>query len=490
MSAVLDSIPPAIILTNRHIPSSAHCISDIKSALMSQIGASRLAQWFGPQTRFEIIDSTLTVHAPNAFAAQWIRGHFHAYLLAAARTAAGVDAVDIRTDSAPPLSLTASKPASSPAPRIDTPAPAPSKLSRLNPHFTLERFIGGVGNRLARHAAELAASEPHKLHGPLFIHGNCGLGKTHLIQGICRAFALNFPGKRWRYITAEQFTNEFLESLKKSNMSAFRQRMRRIDLLVVDDAHFFNRKVTTQQEFLHTFNEITAAGGRVVLAADCVPGDLTDLSEALATRLVSGMVVRVDPPDTRTKVAILRQAAQLRGWTISDVLITRLANEPLANVRELEGRLTQTLMRRTLTGTSTDQSPGDRSNGGRDSLPPAASVDVIIRTTAEYLGQSMDKLISGCRSADCARARGIAMYLIRELAKMSYPEIGRVLGIKSHSAVIAACRRVGDQLASAELLLWKQGGEMRSATVTQVVGDIMARIRQLPRSNPLASAVV
>lgn len=273
-------------------------------------------------------------------------------------------------------------------------------------------------------------------------------------------------------------------------MSAFRQRMRRIDLLVVDDAHFFNRKVTTQQEFLHTFNEITAAGGRVVLAADCVPGDLTDLSEALATRLVSGMVVRVDPPDTRTKVAILRQAAQLRGWTISDVLITRLANEPLANVRELEGRLTQTLMRRTLTGTSTDQSPGDRSNGGRDSLPPAASVDVIIRTTAEYLGQSMDKLISGCRSADCARARGIAMYLIRELAKMSYPEIGRVLGIKSHSAVIAACRRVGDQLASAELLLWKQGGEMRSATVTQVVGDIMARIRQLPRSNALASAVV
>ncbi len=465
------------------------CISDIKTALMSRIGAVRLAQWFGPQTRFELINRTLVVYAPNAFAMQWIRGHFINDLRAAAVATAGLEAVDIRAGATsgqacvlvPAPGRTAADSAG------DTVKMMPSQLSRLNPQFTLERFISGAGNRMARHTAELVAAQPEKVHGPLFVHGNCGLGKTHLLQGICRAFAAHFPLRRWRYITAEQFTNEFLEAIKKSTMNAFRQRMRRIDLLVIDDAHFLNRKASTQQEFLHTFNEITAAGGKVVLAADCAPCDLTDINVALATRLVSGMVVRVDPPDNGTKAAILRQLAQQRGWTISDVMINRLAREPVANVRELEGCLTRTVMRQTLGGCAAADARDDLSLNGGDSLPPAASVDVIVRATAEYLGQQVEKLTSGCRSAPCARARGIAMYLVREMARMSYPEIGRAIGVKSHSAVIAACRRVSDQIAAGELLLWKLDDEMRSATVTQVVGDIMARIRQSPRKKSPAS---
>jgi chromosomal replication initiator protein len=256
---------------------------------------------------------------------------------------------------------------------------------------------------------------------------------------------------------------------------------------VVDDAHFFSRKASTQQEFLHTFNEIIAAGGKLVLAADCGPGDMTDLSEALASRLMSGMVVRVDPPDSQTKAAILRQAAEIRRWTISDVVINRLAREPVANVRELEGRLTQTLMRQTMGETFAGfaSQPSLDSNSGE--LPPEASGEVILQTTAEYLGQNLPMLIGGGRSADCARARGIAMYLLRELAHRSYPEIGRMVGVKSHSAVIAACRRVSDQIERGQVLLWKLAGELRSASVVQVVGDITARIRQSPRKSLQAS---
>ncbi len=485
MSAVGESIPSCVAFASPQVLPAAQSISEIKSVLMSRIGVARVAQWFGPQTHFEIAHDVLTVCAPNSFAAQWIRGHFADDLRAAAQTAAGVKRVDICAGGSPPSQAAATHVAVA-RPSLDVITTLSSKLSRLNPHFTLERFIGGAGNRMARHAAEMAATEPHKLHGPLFIHGSCGLGKTHLLQGICRTFAATFPQKRWRYVTAEQFTNEFLEAIKKSAMSAFRQRMRRNDLLVVDDAHFFTRKVSTQQEFLHTFNEITSAGGKVVLAADCPPGNLTDLSEALATRLLSGMVVRVDPPDNRTKAAILRQSVQQRGWVISDVVINRLASEPVANVRELEGRLTQTVMRQTLNGRAAVTAHDD-TTGRDDSLPPTASAEIILRTTAEYLGQDLEKLTSGCRASDCSRARGIAMYLVREMAKMSYPEISRVVGVKSHSAVMAACRRVSDQLASAELLLWKLGDDVRSATVTQVVGDIIARIRQLPHQSHTAS---
>lgn len=490
MQAIIESPSSATEIHTTPFIHGAEAIAEIKAALSERIGEIRFAQWFGPQTRFEITDSTLTVLAPSPFVAQWIRGHFIDDLRHSTMAVAGVSAVEIRADERD-VSTVRRPPgirhgAASSEPE-SLPTPAPSAFLRLNPYFTLDRFISGAGNRMALHAAKLLAASPEKIHGPLFIHGNCGLGKTHLLQGICRGWAQSFPQRTWRYVTAEQFTNEFLENIKKGTMGAFRRRMRRIDLLVVDDAHFFSRKASTQQEFLHTFNEIIAAGGKLVLAADCGPGDMTDLSEALASRLMSGMVVRVDPPDSQTKAAILRQAAEIRRWTISDVVINRLAREPVANVRELEGRLTQTLMRQTMGETFAGfaSQPSLDSNSGE--LPPEASGEVILQTTAEYLGQNLPMLIGGGRSADCARARGIAMYLLRELAHRSYPEIGRMVGVKSHSAVIAACRRVSDQIERGQVLLWKLAGELRSASVVQVVGDITARIRQSPRKSLQAS---
>ncbi|MGC8560015.1 MAG: DnaA ATPase domain-containing protein [Phycisphaerae bacterium] len=493
MQTIVESPPSASESHFAPLIQGADAISEIKAALSERIGEIRFVQWFGPQTRFEMADGTLTVLAPSAFVAQWIRGHFTDDLRRMALTMAGITDVEIRADGqdiSPAGRAAASISGAAPLNRELPAATRPSNPLRLNPQFTLDRFISGVGNRMALHAAKMLVASPEKIHGPLFIHGNCGLGKTHLLQGICRGWAESFPQRPWRYVTAEQFTNEFLENIKKGTMGLFRRRMRRIDLLVVDDAHFFSRKASTQQEFLHTFNEIIAAGGKIVLAADCAPRDVTDITEALASRLMSGLVVRIDLPDVQTKAAILRQAAESRGWTISDVVINRLSREPVANVRELEGRLTQTLMRQTVGSASAVLPPQPNVDSNRDELPPEASVDVILQATAEYLGQELAKLTGGCRSAECARARGIAMYLLRELAHRSYPEIGRTIGVKSHSAVINACQRISHQIEVSHVLMWRVGGALRSASVAQVVADITARIRQLPRTGPRTGVAV
>ncbi len=485
MQAIIESPPTASENHSAHLVHHADAISEIKTALSERIGEIRFVQWFGPQTRFEMANSTLTVLAPSAFVAQWIRGHFTDDLRRTALTIAGITQVEIRAagqDIPPTGRAAASVTRAAPLHRESPAAARPSSPMRLNPQFTLGRFISGVGNRMALHAAKMLVASPEKIHGPLFIYGNCGLGKTHLLQGICRVWAQSFPQRTWRYVTAEQFTNEFMENIKKGTMGLFRRRMRRTDLLVVDDAHFFSRKASTQQEFLHTFNEIIAAGGKIVLAADCAPQDVTDISEALASRLMSGMVVRIDLPDAQTKAAILRQAAESRGWTISEVVINRLAREPVANVRELEGRLTQTLMRQTVGSASAGLTPPPSVDSNRYQLPPEVSVDMILQATAEYLGQELAKLTGGCRTAECARARGIAMYLLRELAHRSYPEIGRIVGVKSHSAVISACQRVSHQIEVSHVLMWRVGGALRSASVAQVAADITARVRQLPRT--------
>lgn len=491
MQAVIEPLSSAAEPKSICLSDDREFIPEIRAALARRIGEIRLAQWFGPQTQLEISDGRLMVLALSPFVAQWIRGHFIDDLRHAAYAVARITDVDIHAGSrhagAPPRSPAAAADAAS-SRGVVPPTAGRSPLDRLNPLFTLDRFIAGGGNRMALHAARLAAADQEKMHGPLFIHGNCGLGKTHLLQGICRAYAEKFPLRRWHYLTAEQFTNEFLDNIKKSTMPAFRRRMRRNDLLIVDDCHFLSRKASTQQEFLHTFNEISAAGGKIVLAADCAPADIPDLNDALASRLVSGMVVRVDPPDTPTKAAILRQAAQSRGWNVSDVIINRLSRESVAGVRELEGRLTQMLMRQTMAGSSAVE-PSPLPDTKSDELPPQAPVALILKVTADHLGQSVEKLTGGCRSADCARARGIAMYLLRELAHRSFPEIGRIVGVKSHSAVIAACRRVSEQVGTSRVLLWRLGGELRSASVTQIVADITARIRQSPRPSPSARGV-
>ncbi len=456
--------------------------------LATRLGEARAAQWFGPQTALDCQFDRLVITVPNAFIAQWISSHFMREMEAAARLAMGLDRVEVCVgQKLAPVKIASPWLAGARAPggrgavsRGAGPGGTACMPAQLNPFFTLDMFICGVSNRMARHAAEVLAATPEQLPGPLFIHGHCGLGKTHLLQGICRAYAGHFPKNQWLYLTAEQFTNEFLEAIKKSSMSAFRRRMRRAHLLVVDDVHFLARKVSTQQEFLHTFNELIAGGNKVVMAADTAPREIPDVCEALATRFISGMVVRVDPPDTSTKLDILRQLARQRGWVISDVMISRLSQEPLVSVRELEGLLTQAVMRNTFRGAEAGAPTGHGlAEPHRSHLTgPRASFDAILRCTAEYFGEAADQMINGCRSVNCSRARGVAMYLARELGKMSYPEISRHAGIKSHSTVISACQRIAAQIASAEVLIWKTMDQTRSATTTEIIGDITSRIRQ------------
>ena len=180
----------------------------------------------------------------------------------------------------------------------------------LNAKYTLEEFIVGPSNQMAYHAAMQVAEHPGERFSPLFIHGQCGLGKTHLLQGICQRFSRLHPGKRWLYVTGEGFTNEFLDAIKNHKTDAFRKRIRQTDILILDDVHFLSHKKATQEEFLHTFNQIDAGGKQVVLASDCAPRQMAAMAESLISRFVSGMVLRIDTPDLPTRLEILRRASR------------------------------------------------------------------------------------------------------------------------------------------------------------------------------------
>jgi len=274
----------------------------IGAALRALLGEERFDLWFDRKTRMLMAGNTLIVEVANGFAAKWIGGKFRGELLAAAGQVLGRE-VELSIRVSERLTAEQGRPTDMPAAPVPAaPAGAGARgnyaggvsAPMMPLRYTLEEFVVGPSNQLAYHAAVRVAEKPGQEFNPLFIHGHCGLGKTHLLQGICQRFAKLHPGKKWLYLTGEQFTNEFLEAIRTHKTEAFRRRLRSAELLVLDDVHFLGNKKATQEEFLHTFNQVDGAGKQIVLASDCAPKQIESLSEQLSSRFVSGMVLRID----------------------------------------------------------------------------------------------------------------------------------------------------------------------------------------------------
>ena len=343
----------------------------------------------------------------------------------------------------------------------------------------LESYVVGASNQLAYNTATYVAEFPGVQYNPLFVHGGCGLGKTHLLQGLCRRFIELHPTKRWMYLTGEEFTNEFLAALRTNKLDAFRRRVRDLDLLVIDDVHFLGGKRATQEEFLHTFNAIEAMGRQVVMASDNHPKLIEEFGESLINRFVSGMVVRIDPPNFATRCEILRSLAHRTKVALGEEVVTWIARRVTQNVRELEGALTRVAAHVTMSGREADVALVQEALGDLDrQLVAPVPPENVLASVCNYFGLEHKDLMSGRRQRTISLARSVAMFLVRKTAKLSFPEIGSRMGKRNHSTVISACRRIERAVQRNENLVWTSSvGERQEEAV-----ELLQRLEEHSRA--------
>ncbi|HWG94872.1 MAG TPA: chromosomal replication initiator protein DnaA [Mycobacteriales bacterium] len=352
--------------------------------------------------------------------------------------------VDGRDRSADVVPLPGAGTGSGPADRRPPPEPA-----RLNPKYVFESFVIGASNRFAHAAAVAVAEAPAKAYNPLFVYGESGLGKTHLLHAIGHYAQHLFAGARVRYVSSEEFTNDFINSIRDSRAEAFRKRYREVDILLVDDIQFLEHKEGTQEEFFHTFNTLHNASKQIVISSDRPPKQLSTLEDRLRTRFEWGLITDVQPPDLETRIAILRKkAAQDRLAAPPDVL-EFIASKISRNIRELEGALIRVTAFASLNRQAVDLSLAEVVL--KDLIPadggPEINGATIMAATAEYFGLTMEDLCGSSRSRVLVTARQIAMYLCRELTDLSLPKIGQMFGGRDHTTVIHADRKIRAQMA-------------------------------------------
>jgi chromosomal replication initiator protein len=327
----------------------------------------------------------------------------------------------------------------------ETVGPARNNDTRLNPKYSFDNFVIGGSNRFAHAAAVAVAEAPAKAYNPLFIYGDSGLGKTHLLHAIGHYAISLYPGVRVRYVSSEEFTNDFINSIANNRGAAFHSRYRDIDLLLIDDIQFLQGKAETQEAFFHTFNTLHDHNKQVVITSDLPPKHLTGFEDRMRTRFEWGLITDVQTPDLETRIAILRKKAQSERLRVPDDILEFMASKVSSNVRELEGTLIRVTAFASLNRTPVDMQLvqtvlKDLITLDDDNV--IAPVD-IINHTAEYFKLSVDDLYGSSRSQAIATARQIAMYLCREMTSLSLPKIGQLFGGRDHTTVMYANNKIG-----------------------------------------------
>jgi len=314
----------------------------------------------------------------------------------------------------------------------------------LNPAYTFERFVIGPGNQFA-HAAALAVAEaPGEAYNPLFLHGPPGLGKTHLLGAIANYLHFHNPELSVHYTTAECFTNEFVSSLQGTGIDEFKRRYRRANVLLIDDVQFLQGKARTADEFFHTFNALYEAGAQLVLTADRLPGELSELAARLRDRFEWGLTVALEPPDLPTRLVFLANLARERSEQVTPEALRAIASRAVSNLRLLEGALTRILALGSLTSSTITPETVNRALPRGAAAPTMEKPEVarIQETVAGRLEIPVERLLSPSRAAPIARARQLAMYLTRELTELSLPEIAAAFNRRDHTTVMHAIRKV------------------------------------------------
>ncbi|MEQ8844853.1 MAG: chromosomal replication initiator protein DnaA [Phycisphaerales bacterium] len=388
--------------------------------------------WFEDLRPVSLDAGQLTIGCPSDFQ----RDHLHNLCRRAFSDAASIASgrlVNVRFVS---LNAAASKP-----PRV-------ARQLAINPDNTFENFIIGPGNRLAHAAAKAIAEEPGRRYNPLFIHGDVGLGKTHLLQAICITIQAMHPDWTIEYVSCDEFTGQFMEAVQAGRMSEFRNEFRQVDMLVIDDVHFLAKRDRTQEEFFHTFNALYQTNRQIVLSSDAPPEDIPDLEDRLVSRFKWGLVSFVEAPDYETRIAIVRTKAKLRGLVLGEGVAEHIAACIDSNIRELEGAITNLQIRASVDGRPLNLELARETiiAPERTAAPTSATMQAVLDATTGFYGVKLADLQARKKTRSIARPRQVVMYLARKHTRHSLEEIGGYLGGRDHTTVMHGASKVAELL--------------------------------------------
>ncbi len=414
----------------------------VRAALRHETGDRNFDTWLAPLSMLSAEGDRVTLAAPTAFLADWVAGNFADKLRqqwAVQRPGTRHVVVSIQAVSAAVPSV------------LMMPSAGPAISLPVEARYNFDNFIVGKSNELAYNAAQAVAEPGPVGFNPLFLHGTTGLGKTHLMHAIGNAFLQRQPDARVAYMSAEKFMVEFLAALRAKDTIAFKQRLRSVDLLMIDDVQFIAGKESTQEEFFHTMNEIISAGKRLVITADRSPQNLEGIQERILSRMAWGLVADINPADYELRLNILhaKLATMTQNVAVPAEVIEFLARKITANVRELEGALNRVvayaaLVNAPVTVHFTRETLADLLRAHEKKL----TIDEIQRKVADYYALKMTDLLSARRAREVARPRQVAMYLAKKLTPRSLPEIGRRFGGRDHTTVMHAVKRIEELRAA------------------------------------------
>ena len=408
--------------------------------------------WLLPLKVFRIEGNILKITAPFEQAATYVENKYKTFLYVAVAEAMGEEyeiriiTEDEALKEKPLEPETPKKAAAAPAPKV-----AEEQKTNLNPRYTFDTFVIGSNNRFAHAAALAVAESPGKEYNPLFLYGGVGLGKTHLMHSVAHYILQQDPTKKVLYVTSEVFTNELIDSIRNGNnnsMTAFREKYRNIDVLLIDDVQFIIGKESTQEEFFHTFNALHSANKQIIISSDRPPKDMETLEARLQSRFEWGLIADISSPDYETRMAILRKKEELDGYNIDDEVIRYIATTIKSNIRELEGALNKLVALSNLEKREINISMAEEVL--KDIISPnqkrEVTPQVILEVVAEHYGISVSDIIGGKRNAEIVTPRQVVMYLCREITDTPYKAIGILLGNRDHSTIINGDGKVRKQL--------------------------------------------
>ncbi len=481
-------------METQRIGSATELVNSVNEALAEKIGTQKYKVWFKNSTKLSLTGEYLKVGVPNPFIASWIENHFLNEISEAVRKVIGTEVKITFTidpeltghqrrsqlDSQVSAVTTLDKGRHRVPSGITRAMGAAGQSRRKKLKLSLDTFVVGSSNELAYNAAKVVVNEQQSPFNPLFIHGGYGVGKTHLLQGICNAVWQKRPQTNWLYLSAEDFANQFVLALKTKKLEAFRRRMRQTDLLAIDDIHFLASKPSTQEEFLHTFNTINLAGKQVVLASDAHPKQIGQLSEKLVNRFVSGMVVKIGTPDFAMRCEICKQFAgnmNTPNSELSDSVIKYIAEHLHSNVRELEGAVLKLVAFASLRNEKVSLPIAKAVLAEHlERCDPIVHVSDIESSVASYFGITPANMHSSKKDRTVALARHLSMYLTRKHTRMSSSEIGRVMGGKNHATVLLACKRIEELIEKNSVVRWSGRAGNKISKARAVLNELEENI--------------